>query len=263
MLICETQNLRQKDGKHKYWQHDWLLRCDQRILANHVYSFRKLSQSKVAGSFLARLNRHEWHAKKYIPLDHFWSQSNLTLLKKLELFRSGNKTGQYQLSDEHSTTILAIPPRKGRLPKSKSHHSSQVHSILPPKAESSYRGHHLFPTQNNTLWGGGGYASKLPYVCIVWPLQNGWFKDLKSKGTKKLHIPLTSLQLNHGGTKVTSGPVLWRTGPRGSGDLGRTQLKLPWPPLLTNELGQKSWKMKVWYMIFPFQGLLFRFPQCC
>lgn len=51
------------------------------------------------------------------------------ITQKTRAFQVGYKTGQYQLSDEHSTTILAIPPRKGRL---------------------------LFPTQNNTLWGGGG-----------------------------------------------------------------------------------------------------------
>lgn len=193
--------------------------------------------AKQSGWFISCTLEPPWMACKEIhSIGPFLKPVKPYITQKTRAFQVGYKTGQYQLSDEHSTTILAIPPRKGRL---------------------------LFPTQNNTLWGGGAYASKLPYFCIVWPLQNGWFKDLKSKGTKKLHIPLTSLQLNHGGTKVTSGPVLWRTGPRGSGDLGRTQLKLPRPPLLTNELGQKSLKMKVWYMIFPLQGLLFRFPQCC
>ena len=178
-----------------------------------------LSQEAFAnqsGWFISCTLEPPWMACKEIhSIGPFLKPVKPYITQKTRAFQVGYKTGQYQLSDAHSTTILAIPPRKGRLPKSKSHHSSQFHSILPPKAESSYRGHHLFPTQNNTLWGGN--ASKLPYVCIVWPLQNGWFKDLKSKGTKKLHIPLTSLQLNHGGTKVTSGPVLWRTGPRGSG----------------------------------------------
>lgn len=194
-----------------------------------VYSVRKLSKSKVAGSFLERLNHplHEWHLKIYIPLDHFWSQSNRTLLKKLELFRSGTKLViiNYPMSKWalHSTTILEIPPPKGRLPKSKSHHSSQFHSILAPKGRVLLPGHYLFPTQNNTLWGRiCWYTSKLPYLCMVWPLQDGMIQG--SKGTKKLHIPLTSLQPNHGRAKVTSGPVLWRTGP--PRNPGRTQLEL-------------------------------------
>ena len=182
------------------------------------------------------------------------SQSNLTLLKKLELFRSGTKlvSINYPMSIVQQSQQF-LPEKDVSLNPNHTIHHSSIQSC--PQKQSPLTGVITY-SQPKIIHYGGGYASKLPYVCIVWPLQNGWFKDLKSKGTKKLHIPLTSLQLNHGRTKVTSGPVLWRTGPRGSGDLGRTQLKLPRPPLLTNELGQKPWKMKVWYMIFPFQGLL-------
>lgn len=85
--------------------------------------------AKQSGWFISCTLEPPWMACKEIhSIGPFLKPVKPYITQKTRAFQVGYKTGQYQLSDEHSTTILAIPPRKGRL---------------------------LFPTQNNTLWGGG------------------------------------------------------------------------------------------------------------